>query len=113
MESETTQADRICDYFSQMAEIQIELLNFDKALKYLEKGDYYIEKYNLILPKARNLYLKGMYEIKRENFTQGFDYLFQCNVIYSLHNHKGAFIDNFMLVAKTFMNEDSLPMAIS
>lgn len=113
MESETTQADRICDYFSQMAEIQIELLNFDKALKYLEKGDYYIEKYNLVLPKARNLYLKGMYEIKRENFTQGFDYLFQCNVIYSLHNHKGAFIDNFMLVAKTFMNEDSLPMAIS
>lgn len=113
MESETTQADRICDYFSQMAEIQIELLNFDKALNYLEKGDYYIEKYNLILPKARNLYLKGLYEIKRENYTQGFDYLFQCNVIYSLNNHKGAFIDNFMLVAKTFMNEDSLPMAIS
>ncbi len=113
MESETTQADRICNYFSQMAEIQIEMLNFEKASRYLEKGDHYIEKYHLILPKAKNLYLKGMFEIKRGNFTKAFDYLFQCNVIYSLNNHKGAFIENFMLVAKTFMYEDSLPMAIS
>ncbi len=113
MESETTQADRICNYFSHMAEIQIELENFDKASRYLEKGDYYIEMYHLILPKARNLYLKGMFEIKKGNFTNAFDYLFQCNVIYAMNNHKRAFIENFMLVAKTFMNEDSLPMAIS
>ncbi|HCW72953.1 MAG TPA: transcriptional regulator, partial [Clostridiaceae bacterium] len=36
MESETTQADRICNYFSQMAEISIELEEFDKASKYIE-----------------------------------------------------------------------------
>lgn len=113
MESETTQADRICNYFGQMAEIQIELLNFDKATRYLEKADYYVDKFHLILPKARNLYLKGMFEIKKENFTQAFDYLFQCNVIYAMNNYKGAFIENFMLVAKTFMNQESLPMAIS
>lgn len=113
MESETTQADRICNYFSQMAEINIELEEFEKASKYIEKGDRYIEKYNLILPKARNLYLKGMLEIKKRNFTKAFDYLFQCNVIYSTHNFKGAYIENFMLVAKTCMEDDSLPMAIS
>lgn len=113
MESETTQADRICHYFSQMAEISIELEEFDKASKYIEKGDRYIEKYNLILPKARNLYLKGMLEIKKRNFTRAFDYLFQCNIIYSTHNFKGAYIDNFMLVAKTCMDQESLPMAIS
>lgn len=113
MESETTQADRICNYFSQMAEISIELKEFDKASKYIEKGDRYIEKYNLILPKARNLYLKGMLEIKKKNFTRAFDYLFQCNIIYSTHNFKGFYIDNFMLVAKTCMEQESLPMAIS
>ncbi len=113
MESETTQADRICNYFSQMAEISIELEEFDKASKYIEKGDRYIEKYNLILPKARNLYLKGMLEIKKRNFTRAFDYLFQCNIIYSTHSFKGSYIDNFMLVAKTCMEQESLPMAIS
>ena len=113
MESETTQADRICNYFSQMAEISIELEEFDKASKYIEKGDRYIEKYNLILPKARNLYLKGMLEIRKRNFTRAFDYLFQCNIIYSTHSFKGSYIDNFMLVAKTCMEQESLPMAIS
>ncbi len=113
MESETTQADRICNYFSQMAEISIELEEFDKASKYIEKGDRYIEKYNLILPKARNLYLKGMLEIRKKNFTRAFDYLFQCNIIYSTHSFKGSYIDNFMLVAKTCMEQESLPMAIS
>ena len=113
MESETTQADRICNYFSQMAEISVELEEFDKASKYIEKGDRYIEKYNLILPKARNLYLKGMLEIKKKNFTRAFDYLFQCNIIYSTHSFKGSYIDNFMLVAKTCMEQESLPMAIS
>lgn len=113
MESENTQADRICEYFSEMAEISIGIGEFEKASKYIEKGDHYIDQYNLILPKAKNLYLKGMLEISRRNFTKAFDYLFQCNVIYSTHNYKGAYIDNFMLVAKTCMDQESLPMAIS
>lgn len=113
MESENTQADRICEYFSQMAEISIETDEYEKASKYIEKGDHYINQYNLILPKAKNLYLKGLLEIKKRNFTKAFDYLFQCNVIYSTHNFKGAYIDNFMLVAKTCIDKESLPMAIS
>jgi transcriptional regulator with XRE-family HTH domain len=113
MESESTQADRICKYFAQMAEVHIELEELDKAAKYIEKGDRYIEKYNLILPEAKNLYLKGMLEIRKKNFTKAFDYLFQCNIIYSTHNFKGSYIDNFMLVAKTCMQDESLPMAIS
>ncbi len=113
MESENTQADRICEYFSQMAEINIEIGEHEKAAIYIEKGDHYINQYNLILPKARNLCLKGMLEISKKNYTKAFDYLFQCNLIYSNQNYKGAYIDNFMLVAKTCMDQDSLPMAIS
>lgn len=113
MESESTQAERICQYYSRMAEINIELEEFEKARMYIEKGERYIEKYNLILPKAKNLYLRGFYEIKKKNYTPGYDYLFQCNVIYSIHNIKGAYLENFMLVAKTFMDTGSLPMAIS
>lgn len=113
MESESTQADRICKYFAQMAEVHMEQKDFEKAKRYIEKGDRYIEKYGLIFPEAKNLYLKGMLEILQKNFTKAFDYLFQCNIIYSNNNFKGAYIDNFMLIAKTCMEEESLPMAIS
>lgn len=113
MESESTQAEKICQYLSKMAEINIEMGEYDKAKGYLEKGRKYIEKYGLTLPKARNLYINALYEIKMKNYTKAYDYLFQCNVIYSSTNYNNGFIDNFMLVAKTFLDADSVPLAIS
>lgn len=113
MESESTQADKICQYLSRMAEINIELGDYEKGRSYLERGNKYINKYSLILPKAKNLYLNAVYEIKKKDYTKAYDYLFQCNVIYSLHNHKSGFIENFMLVAKTYLDGNSLPLAIS
>jgi len=113
MESESTQAEKICQFLSKMAEINIEMGEYDKAKVYLEKGSKYIDRYNLILPKAKNLYIHALYEIKMKNYTKSYDYLFQCNVIYSTTSHKTGFIDNFMLVAKTFLDADSVPIAIS
>ncbi|MGB4588513.1 MAG: helix-turn-helix transcriptional regulator [Clostridiaceae bacterium] len=113
MESESTQVEKICQYLSKMAEINIEMGEYDKARGYLDKGNRYVDKYNLILPKAKNLYINALYEIKMKNYTKAYDYLFQCNVIYSTTNYKTGFIDNFMLVAKTFLDADSVPLAIS
>lgn len=113
MESESTQAEKICQYLSKMAEINIEMGEYDKARGYLDKGSRYIERYGLTLSKAKNLYIKALYEIKMKNYTKAYDYLFQCNVIYSTTNYKTGYIDNFMLVAKTFLDADSIPLAIS
>lgn len=113
MESEATQAETICTYFGKMAEVHIASGDLEKGRFYIEESESFIEGYDLVLSRARNLYLKALYEIQRGDYTKAFDYLFQCNVIYATHGHKAGFLDNFILVGKTFLNVSSLPLAIS
>ena len=59
MESEETQAEKICVYYEQMAETYILNQDYISAEKYIENALYYAEKYDLEYRKAKNLFLSG------------------------------------------------------
>src|ERR1035437_4110249 len=59
MESEETQAEKICLYFEDMAEFNIMNENLNTGEEYIEKALFYAEKYDLEYRKARNLFLRG------------------------------------------------------
>ena len=59
MESEETQAEKICMYYEQMAEAYILTEDYITAEKYIENAMFYAEKYNLEYRKAKNLYLRA------------------------------------------------------
>lgn len=113
METERAQAEEICRYYRNMAEVNLSHKNLSKAKDYIDKSCKYIEKYDLEISKAKNLYLKALYEIEVGNSEKAFEYIFQCNVIYSKNNYIIAPIKNFILIAKTFSSKESLSMAIS
>lgn len=113
MESEITQADIICKYYSRMAEINLNHGNLEKALEFIDKADAFVDKYGLTIAKARNLFLRGVYKVKVKSFEEAYDYMFKCNLIYSNHDYYEGFIENFMYVGKSFIETDSIPLAIS
>lgn len=77
MESEETQAEKICIYFENMAESHILNDELDQADEYIENALFYAEKYELEYRKARNLYLRGkIYTLKKElGLAQQYFYL--------------------------------------
>ena len=60
METEETQASKICIYYQNIAEVNILNNNLEIARRALENSLEYIEKYNLELNMATNLYLKAL-----------------------------------------------------
>jgi tetratricopeptide (TPR) repeat protein len=97
MESEETQAEKICIYFEQMAESYI--LNGDiyKGEKYIEQAIYYSEKYNLEYRKAKNLYLRAEIYMNQEEYILAQQFFLSANVIFIKNN-------NYEEVVKTFLN---------
>jgi transcriptional regulator with XRE-family HTH domain len=59
MESEETQAEKICLYYENIAEALILNSDLVQAEQNIEKSLYYSEKYKLEYRKARNLSLRG------------------------------------------------------
>lgn len=113
MESEVTQAETICKYYNRMAEINLTHGDIDKALAFIDKADKFVDKYNLSLAKARNLFLRGVYKTRMKEYEEAYDYLFKCNLIYSSINYYEGFLENFMFAGKSFLNSDSIPLALS
>ena len=100
MESEESQAEKICTYFETIAESYI--LNKDLSLgeQYIEQALYYAEKYNLEYRKARNLYLRGtIYMIKGE-MPLAQQFFLSANVIFIKDNKYEETINTFVNLGK-------------
>lgn len=82
MESEDTQAEKICKYYENIAESHIINDNLNIAEQYIEKSLYYAEKYNLEYRKARNLYLRGLIYMHKGDLPVAQQYLLSSNVIF-------------------------------
>ena len=59
MESEETQAEKICIYYEQSAETYILNEDYISAEEYIENALFYAEKYKLEYRKAKNLFLRA------------------------------------------------------
>lgn len=97
MESEETQAEKICIYYEQMAETYILNKEYIDAEKYIESALNYTKKYNLEYREAKNLFLRAIIcEGKNELFVAQQLYL-SANVIFIKRN-------NYEKIIRTFLN---------
>lgn len=105
MESEETQAKKICTYFENIAESYIINEDLAQGEQYIEKALYYAEKYNLEYRKAKNLYLRGSIYVLKEEYTLAQQFFLSANVIFIKNN-------NYEETIKTFMNLGKITMEL-
>ncbi|RXI75005.1 transcriptional regulator [Clostridium tetani] len=100
METEETQAEKVCYYFENIAEAHI--LNNDLSLgeEYTEKALYYAEKYNLEYKKAKNFYLRGLIYMRAKNPTLAQQALLAANVVFIKNNKYEEIIKSFVNLGK-------------
>ena len=97
MESEETQAEKICVYYEQMAETYILNQDYISAEKYIENALYYAEKYDLEYRKAKNLFLRANICKAKNELVLAQQLYLSANVIFIKRN-------NFEQVINTFLN---------
>lgn len=105
MESEETQAEKICTYFENIAESYIINNDLSEGERYIEKALYYAEKYNLEYKKAKNLYLRGIMYINKKEFALAQQFFLSANVLFIKHN-------NYEEIIKTFINLGEITMKL-
>lgn len=97
MESEATQAKRICEYSELMAENYVLCNDSEKADEYLKKAEAYAERYSLDIMKARGLFLRAGILMKQKDYFEAQELLLSANVIFIKYNY-------FEMITKTFLN---------
>ncbi|MBU3196157.1 helix-turn-helix domain-containing protein [Clostridium algidicarnis] len=97
MESEESQAEKICLFFENMAEANILNEDLNNAFGYIEKALYYGEKYNLEYRKAKNLYLSAIIHKSRNEYGLAQQLFLSSNVIFIKNN-------SYEDIVKTFLN---------
>ncbi|MGH4123118.1 MAG: helix-turn-helix domain-containing protein [Clostridium sp.] len=100
MESEETQAEKICLYYENIAESLILNSDLVQAEQNIEKSLYYSEKYKLEYRKARNLSLRGDIYIAREEIAAAQQVFLSSNVIFIKNNAYEEIIKTFLKLGK-------------
>lgn len=113
METEETQADKICLYYENIAEVNIYNNNINIANEALKTSYEYIDQYNLELRKATNLYLKAMICEKQKEYDEAQELLLSANNIYIKHNCNDKVIKVFLLLGKITLNLNAYHSAYS
>lgn len=105
MESEETQAEKICTYFENIAESYIINEDLNQGEQFIEKALYYAEKYNLEYRKAKNLYLRGNIHTAKGEHALAQQFFLSANVIFIKNN-------NYEETIKTFVNLGKITMEL-
>jgi len=105
MESEETQAENICIYYETIAEAYILNKDLNQGEQYIEKSLYYAEKYNLEYRKAKNLYLRAIIYMSKDEFALAQQCFLSANVIFIKNN-------NFEDVVKTFLHLGKITLVL-
>lgn len=100
METEETQAEKICVYYQNIAEVNIISGNIDNAKKMLDISLQYIEKYNLKLKKAKEMYLRSLIFMQEGKFEDAQELLLSANNIFIKNECFTDVINVFLLLGK-------------
>ncbi|MBU3175350.1 helix-turn-helix domain-containing protein [Clostridium estertheticum] len=100
MESEETQAEKICLFYQNIAEAQI--LNSDllQAEQNIDKSIYYCEKYKLEYQGARNLSLRGDIYMEQQNIASAQQIFLSANIIFIKNNSYEEIIETLLKLGK-------------
>ena len=100
MESEESQAEKICTYYEQLAESYIISGKYEKGEAYIDEALKYTEKYNLEYKKARCYFLRAEINMNKEEFATAQQLLMSANVIFIKNNKYEEIIKSFLNLAK-------------
>ncbi|AJA47529.1 tetratricopeptide repeat/DNA binding domain-containing protein [Clostridium pasteurianum DSM 525 = ATCC 6013] len=100
MESEETQAEKVCVYYENIAEAHILNNEFQLGEQFLENAMYYAEKYNLDYRKARNLYLRAIIGMSKEEMGLAQQYFLAANAIFIKLNHQEEVVKTYLKLGK-------------
>ncbi|MGG7165521.1 helix-turn-helix domain-containing protein [Clostridium ihumii] len=100
METEETQAQKICEYHENIAEAKILIDDLDGAITHINTSLWYAEKYNLEIRKAKNLYLNGLIHTKKNEYEKAQEELLTANNIFIKRNYTDNIISTFILLGK-------------
>ncbi|MBU3155396.1 helix-turn-helix domain-containing protein [Clostridium estertheticum] len=100
MESEETQAEKICLFYQNIAEAQI--LNSDllQAEQNIDKSIYYCEKYKLEYQGARNLSLRGDIYMEKQDIALAQQIFLSANIIFIKNNSYEEIIETLLKLGK-------------
>lgn len=96
MESEETQAEKICTFFENMTEAFILNEDLSSAEQYVERALYYTEKYNLEYRRAKNLYLRGVIHMRKNETSSAQKIFLSANIIFIKLNSYEDIIFTFL-----------------
>lgn len=100
MESEESQAEKICNYYENIAQAHIMNDEYEISERYLEESMYYAEKFNLEYRKANNYYLKGLVHLKKKEITLAQQFFLSANAIFIKKNYFEKIIETFLYLGK-------------
>lgn len=96
MESEETQAEKVCVYYENIAEAHILNNEFKLGEQFLENAMYYAEKYKLDYRKARNLYLRAIISMTEKEMGLAQQYFLAANAIFIKLNHQEEVVKTYL-----------------
>ncbi|WP_024613433.1 helix-turn-helix transcriptional regulator [Clostridium sp. Ade.TY] len=100
MESEESQAHKVCTYYEQIAEAYMLNKNYDVSENYILKALEYAEKYNLEYKKGTLIRLKAKIYLRKEEFSLAQKSFLSANVIFTKNNNYREIIETFLNLAK-------------
>ncbi|MFD3156017.1 helix-turn-helix domain-containing protein [Haloimpatiens sp. FM7330] len=100
METEETQAQKICLYYENIAESYIVNGNLILGEQNIEKGLYYAEKYNLEYRKAKILYLRAYIHMLKEEDVLAQQFFLSANVIFIKNNCYEEVVKTFLKLGR-------------
>ena len=113
MESEETQAEKICSYYEQVAESYILADEIILAEKFIEKALNYADKYNLNYRKAKNLFLRAEAYMFRGELVLAQEFFLAANVIFIKEDSYEDSIKTFLHLGKITLELKAFHSAIS
>lgn len=82
MESEESQAEKICYYYENLAEAHSIKEEWDEAEKYIEESLHYSDKYKLDYRKGKSFYLKGKIYLEKGDLGEAQKFFLMANEIF-------------------------------
>lgn len=113
METEESQAEKICLYYENIAEAYIINEEYNSSEQYIEKAIFYAEKYNLQYRKAKNFFSRAKVSEQRGEYGLAQQYYLSANGIFIKNNSYEDIVNTFIRLGSIALNLKSYHSAFS
>lgn len=113
MESEEAQAEKVCNFFENMAECCMFNSEYESSKKYVEQGLYYADRYVLENKKAKLLFLLGTISISLEDYALAQQHFLAANILFIKNNSYEDIINTFIKLGSIALELKAYPSALS